>query len=253
MTIYHRTEYPEQMPSADFDRYLALGWYRMRQHVFTCSHLFDFNENSELSGLRRVWWMRFSINDILQHASHLKLKKRNNGFRVVMGPHSTISAAEENLYCTYRASIDFDGYPTLQDALFDRTADATIYNSQSISVYDGEKLIAFGILDLGEKSASSQIHCYDPAYASYSLGKYLILLTLDHLKSLGHDWYYPGYVFAGNPKMNYKLFAGKEAAEYFDPETGEWQAFVEELLDDEPYSEEIIVQVSEKMFGRTKE
>jgi arginine-tRNA-protein transferase len=106
---------------------------------------------------------------------------------------------------------------------------------------------------LGEKSASSQIHCYDPAYASYSLGKYLILLTLDHLKSLGHDWYYPGYVFAGNPKMNYKLFAGKEAAEYFDPETGEWQAFVEELLDDEPYSEEIIVQVSEKMFGRIKE
>ena len=170
-----------------------------------------------------------------------------------MGPHSTISAAEEILYGAYRASIDFDGYPTLQDALFGRSADTSIYNSQSISVYDGEKLIAFGILDLGEKSASSQIHCYDPAYASYSLGKYLILLTLDHLKSLGHDWYYPGYVFAGNPKMNYKLFAGKEAAEYFDPETGEWQAFVEELLDDEPYSEEIILQVSEKMFGRIKE
>lgn len=250
MTIYHRTEYPEQMTPADFDRYLATGWYRMRQHVFTCSHLFDFNDESELTGLRRVWWMRFSINRILQHSSHQKLKKRNDGFQVVMGPHETISAAEEHLYSTYRGSIDFDGYPTLQNALLDHVADATIYNSQSIAVYDGEKLIALGIFDLGEKSASSQIHCYDPAYASYSLGKYLILLTLDHLKSLGHDWYYPGYVFAGNPKMNYKLFAGKEAAEYFDPETGEWQAFVEELLDDEPYNEELIRLVSEKMFGK---
>jgi hypothetical protein len=36
----------------------------------------------------------------------------------------------------------------------------------------------------------------------------------------------------------------------FDPETGEWQAFVEELLDDEPYSEELIRLVSEKMFGK---
>jgi len=97
MTIYHRTEYPEQMPPADFDRFLALGWYRMRQHVFTCSHLFDFNDQSELTGLRRVWWMRFSINRILPHSSHQKLKKRNSGFRVVMGPHETISIAEETL------------------------------------------------------------------------------------------------------------------------------------------------------------
>ena len=44
----------------------------------------------------------------------------------------------------------------------------------------------------------------------------------------------------------------KEAAEYFDPETGEWQAFVEELLDDEPYSEELIRLVSEKMFGKKR-
>lgn len=252
MTIYHRTEYPDQLSPAAFDRYLALGWYRMRQHVFTCSHLFDFNEESELTGLRRVWWMRFSINQILQHSSHHKLKKINNGFRVVIGPHETISTAEEILYAAYRQSIDFDGYPTLQDALHSGEAAATIYKSHCIAVYDGEKLIALGIFDLGEKSASSQIHCYDPAYASYSLGKYLILLTLDQLKSMGHDWYYPGYVFAGNPKMNYKLFVGKEAAEYFDPETGEWQAFVEDLLDDEPYSEELILQVSEKMFGRTR-
>jgi arginine-tRNA-protein transferase len=195
--------------------------------------------------------MRFSINQIRQHSSHQKLKKRNNQFSVVVGPHESISVAEATLYRAYRESIDFDGYPTLQDALLDRAEIGTIYNSQSIAVYDGEKLIAFGIFDLGEKSASSQIHCYDPAYASYSLGKYLILLTLDQMKSLGYDWYYPGYIFAGNPKMNYKLFAGKEAAEYFDPETGEWQAFVEELLEDEPYSEELILQVSEKMFGRT--
>jgi len=249
MTIYHRTEHPEHLAPNDFDSFLSLGWYRMRQYIFTCSHLFDFSDKGLLTGMRRVWWMRFSINQIVGHSSHQKLKKRNNHFRVQFGEHETNSAPQEALYTLYRNSIDFDGYPSLKDALFGIHETNRIYNSKSVSIYDGEKLIALGIFDLGERSASSQIHCYDPEYASYSLGKYLMLLTLDHLKSLGFEWYYPGYIFAGNPKMNYKLFAGKEAAEYFNPETGEWHSFVDALLEDEPYDEEVIVQVREKMFG----
>lgn len=249
MTIYHRTEHPEGMQPKDFDRFLALGWYRMRQYIFTCSHLFDFSDEGALIGMRRVWWMRFSIKQIVGHSSHQKLKKRNNHFRVQFGDHEINDAEQEALYTLYRNSIDFDGYPSLNDALFGLHENNRIYNSKSVSVYDGEKLIALGIFDLGERSASSQIHCYDPGYSSYSLGKYLMLLTLDHLKSLEFEWYYPGYIFAGNSKMNYKLFAGKEAAEYFNPETGEWHSFVDALLEDEPYSEEIIVQVREKMFG----
>lgn len=251
MTIYHRTEHPERMQPKDFDSFLELGWYRMRQYIFTCSHLFDFNDTGALTGMRRVWWMRFSISQIVGHASHQKLKKRNNHFRVEFGDHEMIDPEAEALYALYRNSIDFDGYPSLQDALYGMNENEKIYNSKSVSVYDGKKLIALGIFDLGECAASSQIHCYDPAYSSFSMGKYLMLLTLDHLKTQGYDLYYPGYIFAGNSKMNYKLFAGKEAAEFFDPDTGEWHAFVDALLEDEPYSEEIILQVKEKMFGLT--
>jgi arginyl-tRNA--protein-N-Asp/Glu arginylyltransferase len=41
--------------------------------------------------------------------------------------------------------------------------------------------------------------------------------------SLGVHYYYPGYVVEHDPKMNYKLFLGIDAAAYFDPETIQWK------------------------------
>jgi len=38
------------------------------------------------------------------------------------------------------------------------------------------------------------------------------------MRSKGLQWYYPGYVVAGKPKMDYKLFLGREVVEYFSPE-----------------------------------
>jgi arginine-tRNA-protein transferase len=85
---------------------------------------------------------------------------------------------------------------------------------------------------VGAKTAASILHFYDPTYGKYSLGKYLILLTLDYLKSQHYEFYYPGYVVEGLNKMNYKLFLGKEYAEYFDPETISWKPFQDSILGD---------------------
>jgi hypothetical protein len=62
-------------------------------------------------------------------------------------------------------------------------------------------------------------------------------------------WYYPGYVFAGNTKMDYKLFLGKEMGEYYDPELDQWQAFHEGILEPEPYSEEAISEIRKALFN----
>ncbi len=64
-----------------------------------------------------------------------------------------------------------------------------------------------------------------------------MLLTVDYLKSCGFEFYYPGYVIAGHPKMDYKLFMGKAAAQYFDPETETWMCFQNSILNAEDYAE----------------
>lgn len=138
------------------------------------------------------------------------------------------------LYANYRSSIDFDGAASIQTCLFSEEDPAkNIYKTKCISVFDGDRLIAGGYFDLGGNSATSILHFFDPLYKDYSLGKYLMLLTIDFLTTAGYEFYYPGYVIAGNGKMNYKLFIGKEATYYFAPETISWKHFEERILVEE--------------------
>ena len=78
------------------------------------------------------------------------------------------------------------------------------------------------------------LHFFDPEYNQFSPGKYLILMTLDYCRLQGLEWYYPGYIIQGNPKMNYKLFLGQEVAQYYHPEphplSGSWLSFKSDLL-----------------------
>lgn len=97
-------------------------------------------------------------------------------------------------------------------------------------------LIAAGYFDVGETAGTSILHFYDPVYRKFSLGKYLILLTIDSLRATGHELYYPGYLVAGDNKMDYKLFLGKEIAQYFDPASGTWKVFDEKILNREALS-----------------
>lgn len=248
MNVYHRTEYPDEFAPDAFDMYLDLGWYRMRQYLFTCTHLFDFDEEMELQALRRVWWIRFHIPSLVPRGSHRRILRKNRNFRVEVAPYPTIREGDEDLFSRYRASINFDTYPSLQDALIGENEDWTIFNSWAVTVYDGEKRIALGIFDKGLTSASSQLHCYDPDYAACSPGKFLMMMTLQHLSARGYEWYYPGYVFAGNPKMNYKLFLGMESVSYYNPDMEKWEAFHEMLLEEEAYSPQLIRELGKQLF-----
>ena len=50
------------------------------------------------------------------------------------------------------------------------------------------------------------------------------------MKAHHYAYYYPGYVVTGQSKMDYKLFLGKEAAQYFDPLTVNWNYLNERIL-----------------------
>jgi leucyl-tRNA---protein transferase len=215
---------PEEISGSDLDELLALGWYRMHQTIFTSSHV-------GLYEIYRVHWLRYALSEIRDHASHRRIRNRNKNFRFIIEDFTVLYADHVDLHKRYRSSIDFDGAWSIEDCLFgEEGTDKNIYNTKCISVFDQDKLIAGGYFDVGDKAAASILHFFDPLYKSNSLGKYLILLTIDYLKLNRYEFYYPGYVVEGLSKMNYKLFLGKEAAQYFDPETVTWKYFEESIL-----------------------
>jgi leucyl-tRNA---protein transferase len=183
-----------------------------------------------MNGTHRVHWLRYSINELKNHSSHKRIRNRNKKFKFRIEDFSMASSEHIELHSRYYSSIDFDGASSINDCLFGTpTHSDNIFNTKCISIFDEEKLIAAGYFDLGAKAAASILHFYDPEFKRYSLGKYLILLTIDFLKSEEYEWYYPGYIVEGLSKMDYKLFLGKTEAQYFDPEILQWKYFQDGL------------------------
>jgi arginine-tRNA-protein transferase len=117
-------------------------------------------------------------------------------------------------------------------------AEHNIYDTHALQIWDGDRLVGMGIFDLGAKSGASILHFYDPEYARYSIGKYLILLTMDELRARGCEWYYPGYVVTDVPRFDYKFFLGRDVAEYFEPTSQTWKAWHDDVLKPVSYTDE---------------
>jgi arginyl-tRNA--protein-N-Asp/Glu arginylyltransferase len=222
---YYHILQPESLTGEQVDHLLALGWYRMHQEIFTTSHV-------QLREVYRVHWLRYGLDELQGHASHKRIRQRAKHFTHTV---EDFVMREEHalLHKRYRNAIDFEGAHSITDCLFGgEEIIPSIFNTKTVSVYEGGKLIAVGYFDVGELGAASILHFFDSDYKRFSLGKYLMLLTIDFLRDHGYQFYYPGYVVEGNPKMDYKLFLGREEAQYFDPIAVEWRYFEERILND---------------------
>ena len=65
-------EYPEVLRPEELDRYLARGWFRMRQSIFTCDYL--MREHSVHSTL----WLRLALEGYNFTYSLRKLLSKND-------------------------------------------------------------------------------------------------------------------------------------------------------------------------------
>lgn len=220
---------PTECTGPVFDRFLSLGWYPMGQSIFTTSHLYREEDRSP----QRVFWLRYPVEQVKEKASHRRILRLNRSFKIELKSPFEHSDELDNLYDIYLDHVDFDGYPSIERASGPRNS-PNIFVSRSFLVKERETVIACGIFYEGSDSIASILHFYDPDYRKYSPGKFLILLTLQYCRDKGFQWYYPGYIIQGNSKMDYKLFLGEDAAEYYDPEphplTGSWRSFSQDLL-----------------------
>lgn len=212
--MFAQVHCPQNLSADDLDRYLAQGWFRMGQTIFTTNFL-NFKRN-----FYNAIWLRIDLEEFFADRTQQKLFRLNHDFRAEFRP-LLLDQAKEDLYALYKHAISFEASATLHHLLF-RESRYNIFNTWEVNVYDGDRLIATGLFDLGNRSAAGIISFYDPAYRKYSLGKYLIYLKIHYCKNGGLKYFYPGYFVPGYYSFDYKLGIARPAQQYFDLMDNRW-------------------------------
>ena len=243
MKAYNKIIIPDKLSPSEFDNIVSNGYFPTQFYFETLTHLVFPNFFENQMDVFKVYPLRFKINEITLHASHKRIIQSNKRFTFKIKEFKKIQANQRKLYKRYLKSINFNRSSEIEDIIGYEKAEDSQFNIKTISVFDGAKLIACGIFYLGETYGTSILHFFDPAYKEYSLGKYMILLTIDYLKQLNYPLYSPGYLVNNFPKFDYKLFVGKEAAYVFHTDTQRWEKYDDSILIPVTYSEEEIEEI----------
>ena len=206
---------PEQLSASELDAYLAQGWFRMGQTIFTTNFV-RFQQE-----IYSTIWLRVLLDQYQPDPTHIKLFKRNANFHTSI-QQATITEEKEELYLRYQQSLAFPTSDSLRHLLLNESDSPSIYNTYEVTVHDGDRLIAIGFFDLGETSAEGIVSVYNPNYKKYSLGKYLIYQKIQHCKQLKLRYFYPGYFVPGNPYFDYKLSIGRPVLQFLQLRTQNW-------------------------------
>lgn len=234
-----KLNYPTALHPKELDNYLAHGWFRMGQTIFTTNFL-------RFSGVfYSAIWLRIDLDTFVPSKTQLKLEKLNATFSVEIVPVK-VTATHEELFLKYKNHISFEAAPSLEYLLY-HDGKNDIYNTYQVNIYDQQKLIATGFFDLGENTSAGISCFYDPDYRKYSLGKYLMLLKMKYSKQKGLKYFYPGYFAPGYPLFDYKLDLAKSSLEYYELSSLSWQPFSKYAPEDIP-----LVIMKQKLYELSK-
>lgn len=212
--MFTEVSFPSTLPGTELDRFLERGWFRMGQAMFT-SRVVYFAES-----MQPVLWLRLPLEGHSFAKSNRAVRRKvEKRFDVSILP-ANVGEVHEALYRRYLTVVTGERAASVHELLYTGPPN-DLFNSWEVRVMDGDRLVAFSLFDLGERSVQSILGVYDPDYRKYGLGFYSMLAEVDHAISLGCDYYYPGYHMPLVDSMVYKLRLG--ALEFFDPNRRCWR------------------------------
>jgi len=211
--MFTERDYPDFLPHSKLDEYLAKGWFRMGQMIFTC-HFFCFD-----GSLYSPVWIRLDLDNYKFRKSLRKIMTRNSQRFNIVIRKAVLDEEKEKLYRVHKNRFMGFIHDSLKESLLGYSED-NIYDTYEACVYDGEELVAVSFWDIGHDSIASIIALYNPDYSKYSLGFYTMLLEMQFGMENKMKYYYPGYVIPGYPKFDYKLRIGD--VEFYDFKKSSW-------------------------------
>jgi len=236
MKVFNRLILTDSLTANQFDQLISKGYFPTQEFMETITHLIFPNMWEGRMVAYKVYPLRFEIKKLKKHQSHRRIYNDNKHFTYKIEEFTKVLPEHKKLYKKYLTSIDFNRNSRIEGIISCENASDSNFNCRTISVYDGDNLIALGFFYLGEIYGTSILHIFDPAYKKYSLGKYMILLTVEYLKQLKYPFYSPGYIVNNFPKFDYKLFLGAEAATVYHHDLEKWKKFHPSVLVPKIYS-----------------
>lgn len=198
----------------ELDQYLSMGWFRMKQHVFTTEFLqmgLEFYD---------AIWLRNDLGAFRFPKWFAKMK-RNKRFRYEISAFHP-KPEHEMLYQAYRESKP-EGFPESLESILYGEGDTNIFNTRQVDIYEGDSLVGAGFFDLGHKSAMGIVSYYEPTYKSFGMGKFATMLAYEYCVEHGFEYFYPGYFAPGNLSFDYKLSFDPASMEYLHMKKEQWE------------------------------
>ncbi|MGN6803179.1 MAG: hypothetical protein ACTHJN_14855 [Ginsengibacter sp.] len=147
-------KFPLRITPEELDSYLAAGWYRMGQCIFTTDYVERDGEYF------KTIWLRNRLKNYNSSISFQKLERRNKEFTTEIAPFN-YNQNYELLFQKYRSSLPPGRAGDLHSFLIGDSP-YMIFNSLVLNIYDEGKLIGAGVFDLGKKSAPGISSFYYP-------------------------------------------------------------------------------------------
>jgi arginine-tRNA-protein transferase len=205
---------PISLSRSALDDYLARGYYRMGQMLFTTNFI------PKGPFIYPVYWLRTNISRINHEQVLRQIKKALKNFTYTI-EKAYINNEINNLYEQYKKGIDFDTYESVQSCL-SGDSKKNIFDTRMVQIRDHNRLIATGYFDCGLLAIMGILNFYDPQYKRFGLGKLLMLLKLEFAIQNQYLYYYTGYFSTRYPKFDYKLYPDKNAIDVFLPPLNKW-------------------------------
>jgi arginyl-tRNA--protein-N-Asp/Glu arginylyltransferase len=200
---------PDQLDEA-----LALGHFRIGTEIVTLRYLVHEGV------LRSVVWTRLPLKRYRERESHARrLRRVRSRFDVRVEPYVP-TAAHEALYAAYRKHARGWRPDLLAQVLHGEHSVAVGFDTRQVSMWDGDRMVAFSLFDVGKRSVESLIGAYHPDTVKWGLGFVSMLAEIDWAIEQGLDYHYSGYVLPGSSAMAYKLEVGP--LEAFDADASRW-------------------------------
>lgn len=214
--MYKASRSLASITNEQLDQYLSKGWFRMHQSIFTCEFW------QEGFNFRDTIWLRQRLADF-QLPNWFHKMERKYAIRVAFSDF-ILTQEQELLYQSYYDTKPKEFPASLESILYGDGCE-NIYDTKMVNLYFSEQLVGAGFFDMGKTSAAAIVTCYDPGFSSISLGRFINLNIIKHLKEKGLDYFYPGYFAPGNSRFDYKLQFHQPSLEYYQSANDQWIPF----------------------------
>lgn len=190
----------------DMDRLWSCGF----RHFGTT--FFRYNAGTHDNMLCDVIPLRINLRKFRHSQSQKRIERRNRDIEVKIAK-ATLDHEKQRLFDIHKMRFR-ENIPDSLHNFFSFYPARVPCEAIEFDLFDKDRLIGVGYLDLGKTSTSSVYTFFDPSYGRRSLGIYVILLEIRYSLDNGYNYLYPGYAYKQPSFYDYKKnFYGLE---YFD-------------------------------------